>query len=234
MAYILNSESDQETHTAIRVNALGVSNAFEAARLLDVERVTYASSIAVYGDQSLYGERPIAEQDMLAPTSLYGAAKLLNEQEAALYRQSCGLTFIGVRIGVVFGHGRLRGQGMWAARFASDPAVGKPAALPFSGDTRASLIYVDDVAELFARILVAPSPLHAIYNTGGDNLSLDELTGQVHQIIPDAAYTYGTGRLSLPYLLDSTRVESEFDWRRRPLPDCLLEHISMARMAQSL
>jgi nucleoside-diphosphate-sugar epimerase len=233
LAYILNSESDQEAHAAIRVNALGISNAFEAARLLDVERVIYASSIAVYGDQSLYGERPIAEQDMPAPTSLYGAAKLLNEQEAALYRQSCGLSMIGIRIGVVFGHGRLRGQGMWAAQFASDPAVGKPAALPFAGDTHASLIYVDDVAELFARILAAPSPLHAIYNTGGDNVSLDELTGQVRQILPDAEYTFGTGRLSLPYWLDSTRAEAEFDWKRRPLAERLCEHVAMARTAQS-
>ena len=233
MAYILNSESDQDAHTAIRVNALGVSNAFEAARLLDVERVIYASSIAIYGDQSLYGERPIAEQDMPAPTSLYGAAKLLNEQEAALYRQSCGLTFIGVRISIVFGHGRLRGQGMWAAQSVSDPAAGKPAALPFACDTRASLIYVDDAAELFARVLTAPSPLHAIYNSGGDNVRLDELASQVNQIVPGAEYTYGTGRLSLPYLLDSTRAESEFDWRRRPLAECLREHIDMARAAQS-
>jgi len=233
MAYILNSESDQEAHAAVRVNALGVSNAFEAARLLDVERVVYASSIAVYGDQSLYGERPIAEQDMLAPASLYGAAKLLNEHEAALYRQSCGLTLVGIRIGVVFGHGRLRGQGLWAARFASDPAVGRPAALPYSRDARASLIYVDDVAELYARLLVAPSPLHAIYNSGGDNVSLDELTGQVCQILPDAEYTFGTGRLTLPYWVDSTRAESEFDWRRRPLAERLCEHVDMARVAQS-
>lgn len=232
MAYILNSESDQEAHTAIRVNALGVSNAFEAARLLDVERVLYASSIAVYGDQSLYGERPVSEQDMPAPSSLYGAAKLLNEYEAALYRQSYGLSFIGVRIGVVFGHGRLRGQGLWAARFASDPAVGKPAVLPLVGDTRAALIHVDDVAELFARILMAPSPLHAVYNTGGDDASLDELASEVRRLIPDAQYTFGTGRLNLPYSIDAARAESEFDWRRCPLPERIADHIAVAREAQ--
>ncbi|MBN1661570.1 MAG: NAD(P)-dependent oxidoreductase [Anaerolineae bacterium] len=233
MAYILNSESDQEAHTAVRVNVLGVSNAFEAARLLDVERVVYASSISVYGDQSLYGERPVAEQDMPAPASLYGVTKLLNEHEAALYRQSFGMSLIGVRIGVVFGHGRLRGQGLWAAQFASEPAVGKPAALPFTGNTRASLIHVDDVAELFARILAATSPLHAIYNAGGDNVSLDELVDQVRRIIPDAEYIWGTGRLSLPYWVDSSRAEAEFDWRRRPLPERIAEHIAEARAAQS-
>jgi len=231
MAYILHSETDQEAHLALRVNTLGMSNVFEAARLLEVQRVVYASSIAVYGDQSLYGERPISEQDMLAPNSLYGAAKLLNEHEAALYRRSYGLTLIGVRIGVVAGHGRLRGRDLWAAQFASDPAVGRPALLPFAADTRASLIYVDDVAELCVRILMARSPLHAIYNSGGDNVSLEELATQVCQVVPSAEYSFGTQRLSLPYWVDSTRAESEFDWKRRPLPECLSEHIAAARRA---
>lgn len=232
LAYILSSESDREVHNSIRVNALGVSNVFEAARLLGVERVLYASSIAVYGDQSLYGERPVTEQDMPAPTNLYGAAKLLNEYEAVIYRKQYGLLLVGVRIGVVCGHGRLRGQGLWAARFASDPAVGRPAALPFAPDMRASLIYVDDVAELFARVLAARAPLHSLYNTGGETASLEELTTRVRQILPDAQYSFGTERLSLPYCVDSTRAESEFGWRRRPLAERLAEHIAAAREAQ--
>lgn len=232
LAYILSSESHQEVHAAVRVNALGVSNVFEAARLLGVERVIYASSIAVYGDQSMYGDRYITEQDAPAPNNLYGAAKLLNEYEAAAYHQLYGLSLIGIRIGVVAGHGRLRGQGLWAAKFASDPAVGNPAVLPFTRDARASLIYVADVAELIARILVAPTPLYMIYNSGGVAVTLDELTRLVGQIVPEAQFTFGTQRLSLPYLLDSARAESEFEWKHRSLAECLGEHIAQARAAR--
>jgi len=232
LAYILSSESDQEIHTSIRVNALGISNVFEAARLLGVESVIYASSIAVYGDQNLYGERPIIEQDAPAPTNLYGAAKLLNEYEAAIYHQLYGLKLIGIRVGVVFGHGRLRGQGMWAAQFASDPAVGKPAVLPYGRDVRASLIHVADVAELFVRILVAPTPTHSIYNSGGDTVTLGDLAAQVRQIIPEANFTFGKEKLSLPYRLDSTRAECEFHWNRRPLSERLVEHMAKARESQ--
>ena len=231
MAYILNSESDQAAHTAVRVNALGVSNAFEAARLLGVERVIYASSIAVYGDQSLYGGRPVTEGDFPSPGSLYGAAKLLNEYEAALYRQSCGLVAVGIRVGVVSGHGRLRGQGLWAGHFASYPATGRPAALPFSRDTRVSLIHVDDVAALFARIATAPAPQHALYNTGGENVSLDELAAEVRRHIPGAAYTFGAKDSNLPHAVDSTRAEGEFGWARRPLSEAIAEHIARAREA---
>jgi UDP-glucose 4-epimerase len=121
---------------------------------------------------------------------------------------------------------------MWAAQFASDPAIGRPAVLPFARDVRASLVYVDDVAELFVRVLEAPSPLHAIYNSGGDNVSLFDLEICVRELIPDAEYTFGSGQLNLPYWVDSTRAESEFDWKRHPLPERVCDHIVMARAAQ--
>jgi nucleoside-diphosphate-sugar epimerase len=233
LAAMLNTSSGRDCHSAIAVNALGCSNVFEAARLFDVERVVYASSIAVYGEQSRYGDRPITEEDAVSPSSLYGAAKLLNEYEASLYCQDFGLSIVGIRIGIVAGHGRVRGQGMWAAEFASNPAVGKPANLPFDEEMRASLIYVDDVAELFVRVLQAPSPKHGIYNSGGENVSLGELVLRVRELIPHAKHTFGAERVPLAYIVDGTRAEKEFGWKRRSLRDHLIEHIGAARQTQA-
>lgn len=233
LAAMLNTSSGHDCHSAIAVNALGCSNVFEAARLFDVERVVYASSIAVYGEQSRYGDRPITEEDAVSPSSLYGAAKLLNEYEANLYCQDFGLSIVGIRIGIVAGHGRVRGQGMWAAEFASNPAVGKPANLPYDEEMRASLIYVDDVAELFVRVLDAPSPKHGIYNSGGENVSLRELALRVRELIPHAKHTFGVERVPLPYIVDGTRAEKEFGWKRRSLKGHLIDHIATARQAQA-
>ena len=233
LAAILNISSGRDCHSAVTVNALGCSNVFEAARLLHVERVVYASSIAVYGEQRRYGERPVTEKDAVSPTSLYGAAKLLNEYEANLYRQDFELSIVGIRIGIVAGHGRIRGQGMWAAEFASNPALGKPADLPYAAEMRASLIYVDDVAEIFVRVLHASSPKHAIYNSGGEDVSLGELAAQVREIVPSARYRFGTEYVPLPYIIDGTRLETEFGWKRRPLKDHLAEHIASARQSQT-
>lgn len=233
LAAILNISSGRDCHSAVTVNALGCSNVFEAARLLHVERVVYASSIAVYGEQRRYGERPVTEKDAVSPTSLYGAAKLLNEYEANLYRQDFELSIVGIRIGIVAGHGRVRGQGMWAAEFASNPALGKPADLPYAAEMRASLIYVDDVAELFVRVLEAPSPKYGVYNSGGENVSVGELSARVRELVPDAEHTFGAEYVPLPYIVDGTRAETEFGWKRRPLKEHLVEHIASARQTQA-
>ena len=44
-------------HQGMRLDVLGMDNCFEACRLAGVKRVVYASSIAVSGQQSHFGER---------------------------------------------------------------------------------------------------------------------------------------------------------------------------------
>jgi UDP-glucose 4-epimerase len=229
LAYLLNAESAQDPDAAVRVNALGMSNVFEASRALDVERVVFASSVAVYGDQTLYGERPVTEEDIPSPRGLYGAAKLLNEYQAAIYRETFGLSVVGIRMSVVFGHGRQRGQGLWAGQFASNPAMGGAAALPFDRRMCASMIYVDDVAELLVRALVTAAPRYGVYNSGGEVASLETLAAMVRAQISGAQISFGSGSTSLPYLLDSSRAEAEFAWSRGPLEARIADHIAEAR-----
>lgn len=229
LAYLLNTESAQDSHTAVRVNALGTSNVFEASRALGVERVVFASSLAVYGDQALYGDRPVVEEDPPSPRGIYGAAKLLNEYQAASYREIFGLSVVGIRIGVVFGHGRQRGQGLWAGQFASEPALGRSAALPFDRTMRASMIYVDDVAELLVRALFAEAPRHVLYNSGGDTVTLETLAGIVRAQVPDALISFGIGSAEFPYLVDSSKAVDEFGWSRPSLERRIADHIAEAR-----
>ena len=56
LAYILGA-SEADPHPQVKINILGMDHCFEAARLLDIRRVVYASSLAVYGPQRLHGER---------------------------------------------------------------------------------------------------------------------------------------------------------------------------------
>ena len=50
-------------HLAMRLDILGMDNVFEACRLTGVNRVVYASSIAVSGQQSHFGDRLATEDD---------------------------------------------------------------------------------------------------------------------------------------------------------------------------
>src|SRR5438067_1531093 len=63
LAYLLGS-GEEDPHFGVRLNILGMDNCFEAARLCGIRRVIYASSLAVFGRQSHFGDRLVVEDDL--------------------------------------------------------------------------------------------------------------------------------------------------------------------------
>src|SRR5499433_2760045 len=69
---------------AARVNIVGVTNLFEAARLARLKRVIFASTVGIFGHQDAYGPEPINEEtEPNAPKSLYGLMKLVVKVHSA-------------------------------------------------------------------------------------------------------------------------------------------------------
>src|SRR4030095_4495063 len=97
-------------HLALRLDVLGMDNVFEACRLTGVKRVVYASSIAVSGQQSHFGDRMATEDDPVYGTSQYAIHKIFNEFQARKYIKNYGMSIIGVRPANVTGPDKLRGS----------------------------------------------------------------------------------------------------------------------------
>jgi UDP-glucose 4-epimerase len=83
-----------------RTNALGTLNVFEAARTANIPRVVYASSAAIYGDNT---NQPLSEVEIPAPLSPYGMDKWYGENVARLYSQLHGVASAGMRFFNVYG-----------------------------------------------------------------------------------------------------------------------------------
>ena len=94
----------------------------------------------------------------------------------------------------------------------TDAARGKPVHLPQKGLMRL-LVHVEDMAEVFARVLLAEAPRHSLYNSGGIPVSLGELADIVRGFLPDAQITFakeGGREDSGNYLVDWSRLAKEF------------------------
>ena len=98
MAALLPPDTEDSPHSGMLVNIQGTNNVFEAARWGGVERVVYASSIAVYGAQENFGDRLVTEDDLPTPTNVYGTTKAANDFAAARYSDRYGLDIRGIRI----------------------------------------------------------------------------------------------------------------------------------------
>jgi nucleoside-diphosphate-sugar epimerase len=231
LAYILGAESEANPHMAMRTNVMGMNNVFESARLMGINRVVYASSIAVYGLQSSFGERPVLETDYCHPTLVYGAHKLWNEFMAKKYMERYGMTIPGLRIAVVGGPGRKTGLSAWASTYADSPAMGKPAEIPFRSNQRTLITYVDDAAEIFARFCFEETLNYPIYNSCAYLVTLKQLAETVKKFIPEADIRFNEKAADQPliYHWSSERLEKEFGIKLPPLEEMVKRHISEAR-----
>jgi nucleoside-diphosphate-sugar epimerase len=235
LAYGLGA-GEGNPHQVMRLDILGMDNCFEAARLAgNIKRVVYASSIAVSGQQRNFGDRPATEDDPVYGTSQYAMHKIFNEFQARKYIKSYGLPIVGVRPANVTGPDKVRGS-VDHVQIMTDTARGKPVHLPQKGLMRL-LVHVEDMAEIFARVLLAEAPRHSLYNSGGIPVSLGELADIVRGFLPEAQITFASegGREdSGNYLVDNTRLGKEFGIEFPGLHTRVLEVINDVRRAEGL
>jgi nucleoside-diphosphate-sugar epimerase len=128
LAYGLGA-GEGNPHQVMLLDVLGMDNCFEAARLAGVKRVVYASSIAVSGQQSHFGERLVTEDDPVYGTSQYAVHKIFNEFQARKYIKNYGMSITGVRPANVTGPDKVRGS-TDHVQLMVDAARGKPVHLP--------------------------------------------------------------------------------------------------------
>jgi nucleoside-diphosphate-sugar epimerase len=234
LAYGLGA-GEGNPHQVMRLDILGMDNCFEAARLGGVKRVVYASSIAVSGQQSNFGDRMATEDDPTYGTSQYATHKIFNEFQARKFIKNYGMSIVGVRPANVTGPDKVRGS-TDHVQIMVDGARGRPVHLPKKGLMR-TLIHVEDIAEVFARVLLAEAPRHHLYNSGGIPISLGELADIVRGFVPDARITFaeeGGREDSGNYLVDWSRLAKEFGIEYPGLHTRVLEVINDVRRQEGL
>jgi nucleoside-diphosphate-sugar epimerase len=230
---VINLSYMRETfpRPALKVNVLGMDNCFEAARVCGVERVIYSSSIAIHGRQAPYGKRKITEEDAPFPIRQYSVHKVFNEWQAKEYREKHGMCIAGVRAAHVAGVDKLIGS-VDHVECIVKPALGQKAEFEFRDQMRC-VIHADDAAEVFVLIALSKAPAYAIYNSGGETLSLGDIAGMVRNEIPGAEIVFrnetGGEAQSTAYLFDNERFVREFGLSFTPYRDRIPQMIDEVR-----
>src|SRR6266571_3645842 len=195
------------------------------------DRVVYASSVAVSGEQKFYGERIVNEDDFKHGHLQYAMHKIFNEWQAQDYREKHGMEITTIRPASVTGPDKIVGS-VDHVFCITTPARGKPVKFPYK-DTMRAPIHVDEIAEIFARVVMKDKPDHAIYNTGGHTISLGELADMVREFLPDAQISFdnetGGRERSGNFMIDNSRVVTEFGMQFRPYRERVLQIINEVR-----
>jgi UDP-glucose 4-epimerase len=159
---------------AVQVLVDGTLNVLEAALRYKVKKVVAASSASVYGEPSYL---PIDESHPFNNRTMYGAAKIANEQMLRALHETSGLQYIALRPFNVYGP-RMDVTGVYTEVLVRwlDAIETKKAPLIFGdGSQSMDFVYVEDVAR--ANLLAAQSGVSdEVFNVGtGVQTSLNEL-----------------------------------------------------------
>lgn len=236
LAYLLLPESGENPTRAVRINCEGTNVVFDVAKVANIKRVVWASSIAVYGPSIDYGDRPVNEDDSTRPITIYGACKLFNEQMGQHYCEKLGVDNIGLRFTYVYGPGRITGETAFVSDLIEKPALGEPAKIPH-GDSEINWQYVKDAVNAIVLACRVKKTEHRIFNTCGQPRSVREAADYIKKLLPEAIIDLepGCARGMLPMRIDITRARRELGYEPSyTMEKGIKEYINVIRVRAGL
>jgi nucleoside-diphosphate-sugar epimerase len=169
-------------HSIFQNNLVGTANILELARVYQIRRVVFCSSVSAYGPTP---RGPVAEDVPLNPSTVYGATKAAGEQLIAAYATQHKVDGVSIRLSWVYGPRR---QTTCLIRTMLLGALQKrPTRVPSGADFYKQYLYVDDAASSLLLALDATGLQRRTYSVTGDSyLTLGQIADIIRKIIPGA------------------------------------------------
>ncbi|AXI25616.1 UDP-glucose 4-epimerase [Methanofervidicoccus sp. A16] len=161
------------------VNVMGTLNILETIRRYDVEKIVFASSVAVYGDPKYL---PVDEEHPKKPLSPYGLSKYCGERYIELYGDLYGIDYTILRYSNVYGERQdPRGESGVVSIFIESMLKGKVPTIYGDGYQTRDFVYVGDVAR---GTIMALNWKNKVVNIGtGKETSINQLYNTISDIL---------------------------------------------------
>lgn len=221
MGALLSASAEERPITAYQVNAGGTFNVLEAAKLFNIERVIFLSSIATYG---IGIPDKVNEDTIQMPISMYGVTKVFSERLGEYYFRKFGVDFRGVRFPSVIGPGRgPGGASAYSTLIIQDPALGRPYQCFVDEESRIPLLYIKDAVDSLIALCEADGQKlkRRVYNIAGFSPSARELANEVKKHLPKAVIDFKPIPEmvevvnSWPKYMDESKAFEEWGWKTK-------------------
>lgn len=165
------------------VNVGGTVALMEAVRDTGIKRVVFASSAALYGEQSV---QPIGESQIPNPNSPYGVSKIAAEYYVATLGTLYDIETVALRIFNAYGPGQELPPSYPPVipHMLRQAQSGGSVVIFGDGNQTRDFVYVDDVVEALVGAATAADINRAAINIGsGCEVSINDLAGKVGEVM---------------------------------------------------
>ncbi|MFX1562368.1 MAG: NAD-dependent epimerase/dehydratase family protein [Promethearchaeota archaeon] len=177
----LSVKAEHDISEAYSCNVQGTFNTLETCHLMQIRKVVFLSSLAVFGTNTPF---PFHDRSYRDPGSFYGIGKAFGEMLGQYYHTRYNLDFRCVRFAVVIGPGR-RGAGA-TVTFSSlieKVALGKTAMVDVPESTLLPITYVDDSVEFLIALWQAEKFQHHPFIVGGVPAKVTDLITEMKKLV---------------------------------------------------
>lgn len=173
----------------LQINLEGILHILDCCRAFHVPHVLFASSAAVYGDNPRI---PLAETEMLKPSSPYGITKMTTEHYLRVYHELYGLDATVFRFANVYGERQgEKGEGGVVSIFCKLLSMGRAITVYGDGRQTRDFVYAGDIADAIIRALPLTG-FHTLNVSTGNETSINELIRCFEEAVGHAADVHYT------------------------------------------
>ena len=231
-------ESNRTPYITHQINIHGTLNVLEVAKIYQLKRVVYASSIAVYPEK-LY--EPMDEKHpVLVPGtghgSHYGVSKATGELLGLTYWRNNGVSFVSTRFSGVFGYGMR--YPMFIKDMIENALQDSPTTFRTGGKLCRDYTYVKDCVNAICCALAADEKKinRRIYLTAsGEIYPASRVAEIVTELIPGAVIEIGSELTGFEKIdlakrgkLDISSAKKELNYAPQfPIKEAILDYIHM-------
>jgi UDP-glucose 4-epimerase len=225
----------------VRVNFEGTINVLEAARIFDIRRIVYFSSIGVLPARQyepIDAAHPIFLAQGAVPTGVYGASKIASEAFCFAYNQAFGIDFRTIRPSAVYGFGMQ--WPIFVKPMVEGAVRGETVTFESGGPFPRDYTHASDLASLAVACLDGPDDADRIFYgaTGEPLVTAGEVARIVIELVPGSRIEIPdvlteADQMELPYRgrlsIESNRTQLGWEPRFKSIRDGLADYIERYR-----
>lgn len=221
---MLSVPSNANPWASFQANVCGTVHVLEAARLFEVKKIVFSSTLATYG---LGTSSVIDDETIQRPTTMYGIGKLYCELLGMFYKRRFGLDFRSVRFPSIIGPGvKTPGVAQYNAWMIEHAALGKPYECFVTEETKCAVMYFKDAAICLDTLYEAPlEKIKTVnYNVAGVTPlpTAKQLEMAIKKYVPNFQVTYRPNPDIMEFHrsfsveeFDDRRARDEWGWKSR-------------------
>jgi threonine 3-dehydrogenase len=211
----LSSKINENPYFGFKINLEGTINILEMARLYEMKKVIFISSISTFGTNVV---EPVKNDARQFPTNLYGITKVACELWGLYYYQNYGIDFRALRFPRLVNPGRYeKGASSYPSLMIEKAIKSEPYQINYDKEFRVPIIYIKDAIDALMLLYYSKQGKGKIFNINGLIPTAQEIVEEILKQFPNAPLSFNKypikSLLSIPLDYDDSEAKKYLGWK---------------------